>query len=72
MFSRNAILAAFQVFLIVVGVIGGRIPASLKAALTLHFAFCNFCRIYGTLRVTSAMEAEITDHVWTLAGLFNV
>jgi hypothetical protein len=26
----------------------------------------NFCRIHQTLRVTPAMEAGITDHVWTL------
>ncbi len=26
----------------------------------------NFCRIHQTLRVTPAMEAGITDHVWSL------
>jgi hypothetical protein len=26
----------------------------------------NFGRIHKTLRVTSAMEAGVTDHVWTL------
>jgi len=26
----------------------------------------NFCRIHKTLRVTPAMEAGLTDHVWTL------
>ena len=26
----------------------------------------NFCRIHQTLRVTSAMEAGIADHVWGL------
>jgi hypothetical protein len=35
---------------------------------------CNFCRIHQTLRVTPAMEAGITDHVWSLeemASLFG-
>jgi len=26
----------------------------------------NFCRIHQTLRVTPAMEAGLTDHVWSL------
>jgi len=26
----------------------------------------NFARVHQTLRVTSAMEAGISDHVWTL------
>ncbi len=33
------------------------------------FAYYNFCRIHGSLRVTPAMEAEITDHVWDLREL---
>lgn len=32
----------------------------------LHFMFYNFGRIHKTLRVTPAMEAGISDHVWTL------
>ena len=46
--------------------------ANLKAALALHFAWYNFVRIHSTLRVTSAMEAAITDHVWTLKELLGV
>jgi transposase InsO family protein len=42
---------------------------NLKAALALHFAYYNFCRVHGSLRVTPAMEAGITDHVWTLDEL---
>lgn len=42
---------------------------NLKAAIALHFAYYNFCRIHQTLRVTPAMEAGITDHVWTIAEL---
>jgi hypothetical protein len=32
----------------------------------IHFMHYNFCRIHTTLRVTPAMEAGLTDHVWTL------
>jgi transposase-like protein/IS1 family transposase len=34
------------------------------AALCVWFAFYNFCRIHQTLRITPAMAAGITDHVW--------
>jgi len=44
---------------------------NLKAALALHFALYNFWRIHGKLRVTPAMEAGITDHVWTIQQLIN-
>ena len=40
-----------------------------KAAVALHFAYYNFCRLHGTLRVTPAMEAGITDRVWSIAEL---
>jgi IS1 family transposase len=40
--------------------------ANLKAALALHFAYYNFCRIHQTLRVTPAMAAGVTDRVWGL------
>ena len=39
------------------------------AALALYFAHYNFCRIHSTIRVTPAMEAGITDHIWELAEL---
>jgi hypothetical protein len=42
---------------------------NLKSAYALHFAYYNLCRIHKTLRVTPAMEAGITDHVWTLNEL---
>ena len=42
---------------------------NLCAAYCLHFAYYNFCRIHKTLRVTPAMEASLTDHVWELADL---
>lgn len=33
-------------------------------ALSLYFVFYNFVRIHSGLRVTPAMEAGLTDHVW--------
>ena len=35
-------------------------------AIALHFMFYNFGRIHKTLRVTPAMQAGISDHVWSL------
>jgi hypothetical protein len=32
--------------------------------MTEHFAHYNFMRVRGSLRVTPAMQADITDHVW--------
>lgn len=43
--------------------------ANLKAALALHFAYYNFCRIHRTLRVTPAMAAGIATRVWNLEDL---
>jgi hypothetical protein len=43
--------------------------ANLKAAVAPHFAYYNFCRVHKTLRVTPAMEAGLTDHVWSIAEL---
>jgi IS1 family transposase len=39
---------------------------NLGHAVALHFMHYNFCRIHQTLRVTPAMEAGISDHVWSL------
>jgi IS1 family transposase/transposase-like protein len=44
---------------------------NLKAAIALHFAHYNFCRVHKTLRVTPAMEAGLTDHVWSVAELLG-
>lgn len=40
-------------------------------AVALHFAYYNFCRVHKTLRVTPAMEAGITEHVWTIEELLT-
>jgi hypothetical protein len=42
---------------------------NLWAAYCLHFAWYNFGRIHRSIRVTPAMEAGITDHVWELKEL---
>ena len=45
---------------------------NLAFAVSLHFMYYNFARIHKTLRVTPAMEAGVSDHVWSLeeiAGL---
>ena len=39
---------------------------NLEHSVALHFMHYNFCRIHQTLRVTPAMEAGLTDHVWSL------
>src|SRR5208283_853913 len=42
--------------------------------IAIYFMHYNFCRIHQTLRVTPAMEAGISDHVWSLeeiVGLLN-
>ena len=44
---------------------------NLKAAVTLYFAWYNFCRLHQTLRVTPAMEAGLADHVWKIGELLG-
>ena len=40
-------------------------------AVAIHYMHYNFCRIHSTLRVTPAMEAGITDHVWTVKEMLT-
>ncbi len=42
---------------------------NLEAAVALHYMHYNFCRIHQTLRVTPAMEAGVSDHIWSLDEL---
>ncbi|MGA9644891.1 MAG: IS1 family transposase, partial [Candidatus Korobacteraceae bacterium] len=44
---------------------------NLKAAYAVWFAFYDFCRVHQTLRVTPAMEAGITDHIWDVHELLT-
>ena len=39
---------------------------NLEAAVALHYMHYNFCRIHQSLRVTPAMEANVSDHIWSL------
>src|SRR6267378_5511988 len=41
-------------------------------AVALHFMHYNFCRVHKSLRVTPAMEAGLTDHIWTLEELCSL
>ncbi len=42
---------------------------NLEAAVALHFMHYNFARVHASLRVTPAMEAGVTDHVWALGEI---
>ena len=42
------------------------------AAIALYFMYYNFCRIHQTLRVTPAMAAGVTDHVWEIADIVDL
>ncbi len=44
---------------------------NLKAAYALWFAWYNFCRVHQTLRVTPAMEAGLTDHIFSPSELLG-
>ena len=46
--------------------------ANLQAAVSVFMCWYNFCRVHQTLRVTPAMEAGITDHVWSLEELISL
>jgi len=41
------------------------------AAVALWFTFYNFCRVHKSLRVTPAMEAGISNHVWSVRELLE-
>jgi IS1 family transposase len=46
--------------------------ANLEAAVGIHYAYYNFCRVHQSLRVTPAMEAGLTDHVWEVEELLSL
>ena len=39
---------------------------NLQHAVSLHFMYYNFGRVHKSLKMTPAMAAEVTDHVWSL------
>jgi IS1 family transposase len=45
---------------------------NLEHAVALHFMHYNFCRVHQTLRVTPAMEAGISDHIWSLEEIVDL
>jgi IS1 family transposase len=45
---------------------------NLRHAVAIHYMHYNFCRVHKTLRVTPAMEAGLTDHIWTLEELVSL
>jgi len=45
---------------------------NLEHAVSLHYMHYNFSRIHQTLRVTPAMEAGISDHVWSLDEMIEL
>uniref|UniRef100_E6PRS8 IS1 transposase n=1 Tax=mine drainage metagenome TaxID=410659 RepID=E6PRS8_9ZZZZ len=45
---------------------------NLEHAVSLHFMHYNFARIHKSLRVTPAMAAGISDHVWSIAEICDL
>ena len=41
-------------------------------AIALYFMYYNFCRIHQTLRVTPAMEAGVSDQVWSIEEIVKL
>jgi hypothetical protein len=44
---------------------------NLVAALWLYFAHYNFVRVHGSLRVTPAMAAGVTNHIWSIEEMLT-
>lgn len=44
---------------------------NLEASVAIFMAFYNFCRVHQTLRVTPAMEAGLTDKIWSIRDLLT-
>lgn len=38
----------------------------------LFFFYYNFCRVHQSIRVTPAMEAHVSDHVWSIEEMCNL
>jgi hypothetical protein len=45
---------------------------NLQHATSLYFMYYNFARIHSTLRVTPAMEAGISRHIWTIQEIVDL
>lgn len=42
------------------------------ASIAIHYMHYNFCRRHETLRVTPAMEAGVSDHIWNISELISL
>jgi hypothetical protein len=42
------------------------------AAISLHFMYCNFVKIHGTIRMTPAMAAGVTDRLWDMSDIVTL
>ncbi len=45
---------------------------NLEHAVALHFMHYNFARVHKSLRVTPAMEAGVSDHVWEIGEIIDL
>lgn len=43
-----------------------------RLALAIYFMHYNFCRIHQTLRITPAMAAGVTDHLWDISEIVKL
>jgi hypothetical protein len=43
-----------------------------EAAIALHYMHYNFARIHQSLRVTPAMAAGVSEHVWSLEEIVSL
>ncbi len=41
-------------------------------SVNIHFMYYNFAKIHQTLRVTPAMEAGVSDHVWSTEEIIGL
>ena len=48
-----------------------KLVENLVAPLWLYFCHYNFVRVHGSLRVSPAMPAVVTNHLWTIDGMLN-
>src|SRR5436190_23053933 len=43
-----------------------------EAAVSLNFAYYNFCKVHGAIRMTPAMAAGVATSIWTVADLLKL
>jgi IS1 family transposase len=41
-------------------------------SVALHFMYYNFCKVHQSLRVTPAMQAGLSDHVWEISEMVDL